>query len=47
MFSSTDSLVGFSNICEVMTVQKKKKKKKKMGETQPANYMGMKDLHIL
>ena len=27
MFSSTDSLVGFSNICEVMTVQKKKKKK--------------------
>ena len=45
MLSSTDSLVGFSNICEVMTVQKKKKKK--MGETQPANYMGMKDLHIL
>ena len=29
MFSSTDSLVGFSNICEVMSVQKKKKKKKK------------------
>ena len=27
MLSSTDSLVGFSNICEVMTVQKKKKKK--------------------
>ena len=52
MFSSTDSLVGFSNICEVMTEQEKKKKKKKkkkqkMGETQPAHYMGMKDLHIL
>ena len=33
-----------------MSVQKKKKNKKnknKMGETQPANYMGMKDLHIL
>ena len=38
MFSSTDSLVGFSNICEVMTVQKKKKK---IGENKPAKYKGM------